>query len=86
MAGILLYFSFKAVSWEDFIEGLKNCRWEYVVLGMVASVVAAWLRGVRWRQLLLPIDPSTKKITTFNAVNIGDIANFVFPDRKTQRI
>ena len=79
VAGILLYFSFKAVSWEDFIEGLKNCRWEYVVLGMVASVVAAWLRGVRWRQLLLPIDPSTKKITTFNAVNIGYIANFVFP-------
>lgn len=79
VAGILLYFSFKAVSWEDFIEGLKNCRWEYVVLGMIASVVAAWLRGVRWRQLLLPIDPSTKKITTFNAVNIGYIANFVFP-------
>ena len=79
VAGLLLYFSFKAVSWEDFINGLKSCRWGYVVLAMVASIVAAWLRGIRWRQLLLPIDPSTKKITTFNAVNIGYIANFVFP-------
>lgn len=79
VAGLLLYFSFKAVSWADFIEGIRNCRWEYVMLAMVASIVAAWLRGIRWRQLLLPIDPSTKKITTFNAVNIGYIANFVFP-------
>ena len=79
VAGLLLYYSFKAVSWEDFIEGLKNCRWEYVMLGMAASILAAWLRGIRWRQLLLPIDPTTKKITTFNAVNIGYIANFVFP-------
>lgn len=79
VAGLLLYFSFKAVSWADFIDGIRNCRWEYVMLAMVASIVAAWLRGIRWRQLLLPIDPSTKKITTFNAVNIGYIANFVFP-------
>ena len=79
MAGLLLYFSFKAVSWAEFIEGIRNCRWEYVLLAMAASIVAACLRGIRWRQLLLPIDPSTKKITTFNAVNIGYIANFVFP-------
>ena len=79
VAGLLLYFSFKAVSWVEFIEGIRNCRWEYVLLAMAASIVAAWLRGIRWRQLLLPIDPSTKKITTFNAVNIGYIANFVFP-------
>lgn len=79
VAGLLLYYSFKAVSWDDFIEGIRNCRWEYVMLAMAASIVAAWLRGIRWRQLLLPIDPTTKKITTFNAVNIGYIANFVFP-------
>ena len=79
MAGLLLYFSFKAVSWAEFIEGIRNCRGEYVLLAMAASIVAACLRGIRWRQLLLPIDPSTKKITTFNAVNIGYIANFVFP-------
>lgn len=79
VAAVLLYFSFREVRWEDFIEGLRTCRWEFIALSMVAGVAAFWFRGQRWRQLLLPIDPSTRRITTFNAVNIGYIANFVFP-------
>ena len=79
VAIILLYFSFREVEWKDFMEGLRTCRWEFIVLSMVAGIAAFWFRGLRWRQLLLPIDPSTKRITTFNAVNIGYIANFVFP-------
>ena len=46
---------------------------------MAAGAFAFWLRGLRWRQLLLPIDPKTKRITTFNGINIGNISNFVFP-------
>ena len=79
VAGILLYFSFREVKWEDFAEGLRSCRWEYIMLSMVAGIAAFWFRGVRWRQLILPIDPDTSRLTTFNAVNIGYIANFVFP-------
>lgn len=79
VAGVLLYFSFRGVKWEDFIDGLKECRWEFIVLSMIASIIAFWLRGLRWRQILLPIDPSTTRLTAFNAVNIGYIANFVFP-------
>jgi uncharacterized membrane protein YbhN (UPF0104 family) len=79
VAVLLLYFSFREVKWEDFMEGLRTCRWEFIVLSMAAGILAFWFRGIRWRQLLLPIDPSTKRITTFNAVNIGYIANFVFP-------
>ena len=79
VAVLLLYFSFREVEWKDFMEGLRTCRWEFIVLSMAAGILAFWFRGIRWRQLLLPIDPSTKRITTFNAVNIGYIANFVFP-------
>lgn len=79
VAAVLLYFSFREVDWQDFLVGLKTCRWEFILLSMAAGVIAFWFRGLRWRQLLLPIDNSTKRITTFNAVNIGYIANFVFP-------
>lgn len=79
VAAVLLYFSFREVKWEDFVEGLRTCRWEFIILSMVAGIAAFWFRGIRWRQLLLPIDPTTSRITTFNAVNIGYIANFVFP-------
>lgn len=79
LAFILLWFSFRDVEWADFVEGLKSCRWEFVLLSMAAGSFAFWLRGLRWRRLLLPIDPSISRVTTFNGVNIGNISNFVFP-------
>ncbi len=78
-AFLLLWFSFRDVEWSGFVEGLKACRWEFILLSMVAGSFAFWLRGVRWRQLLLPIDDSITRITTFNGINIGNISNFVFP-------
>ena len=79
MAGILLYFSFREVEWTDFVAGLKDCRWEYILLSMAAGAFAFWLRALRWRRLLLPIDESISRVTTFNGINIGNISNFVFP-------
>lgn len=79
IAAVLLYFSFREVKWTHFIGALRSCHWGYILLSMAASIVAFWFRGLRWREILLPIDPSIRKRTTFNAVNIGYIANFVFP-------
>lgn len=79
VAAVLLYFSFRGVKWEDFVAGLKGCRWGFIVLSMAAGVLAFWFRGLRWRRLLLPVDPDTKRLTVFNAVNIGYLANFVIP-------
>ena len=75
----LLYFSFKGVKWDDFVKGLQDCRWGYIAVSMIAGILAFYLRGLRWRELLLPVDSSTSRMTTFNAVNIGYLANFVFP-------
>ena len=79
VAALLLYFSFRGVEWREFLDALTSCRWEFIVLSMAVSVLAFWLRGLRWRGIILPIDPGMSRVTTFNAVNIGYIANFVFP-------
>lgn len=79
VACLLLFFTFREVKWDDFIAGLKSCRWGCILISMGAGIMAFWLRGVRWREILLPIDGSIRKISTFNAVNIGYIANFIFP-------
>ena len=79
LAAILLWASFREVEWQNFIEGVKGCRWEYVLLSMALGAFAFWLRGLRWRRLLLPIDDSISRMTAFNGVNIGNISNFVFP-------
>lgn len=76
---LLLWFSFRGVEWADFVEVLNSCRWEFVALSMAAGSFAFWLRGIRWRRLLLPIDDSISSVTTFNGVNIGNISNFIFP-------
>ena len=79
LAALLLWASFREVEWKDFIEGVKSCRWEFILLSMAAGAFAFWLRALRWRRLLLPIDDSISRTTTFNGINIGNISNFVFP-------
>ena len=79
LAAALLYFSFRGVEWADFVSGIRSCRWEYILLSMAAGSFAFWLRAVRWRRLLLPIDDSITRTTAFNGVNIGNISNFIFP-------
>ena len=46
---------------------------------ILAGVLSNWFRSERWREILLPVDGHTGHVTTFNAVNIGYLANFVFP-------
>ena len=79
LAFLLLWVSFREVEWTDFREQLRSCRWEFIVLSMVAGSTAFWLRAIRWRQLLLPIDSSITRLTAFNGINIGNISNFIVP-------
>ena len=79
LAVLLLWASFREVEWKDFISGVKDCRWGFVLLSMALGAFAFWLRALRWRRLLLPIDDSITRTTAFNGVNIGNVSNFVFP-------
>ena len=76
-ACFLLYFTFRGVKWDAFLEGLKSCRLSYIAVSMGAGIAAFWFRGLRWREILRPIDRSITRRAAFNAVNIGYIANFV---------
>ena len=79
LAAVLLWFSFRDVEWASFMESLRSCRWEFVLLSMAAGSFAFWLRALRWRRLLLPIAPEVSRTTAFNGINIGNVSNFVFP-------
>lgn len=79
LAVILLGVAFRDVEWVPFMEGLKKCDMGLIILSMVAGIFAFWIRGLRWRQLLLPIDSKIGRITTFNGINIANISNFAFP-------
>lgn len=79
VAVALLFFAFSKVEWDEFWSALKACRWSGVAFSMLLGILAFWLRGVRWRLLLLPIDRTTSLLTCFNAVNISYMVNLVLP-------
>ena len=79
LAVVLMWFSFRGVEWSDFMLQLEQCNWAFVLLSMGAGAFAFWLRALRWRRLLLPLDGSISRTTTFNGINIANISNFVFP-------
>lgn len=79
VAVVLMYFCFRNTDWAAFRDSLSGCRWQWVGAGIAVGVLSNWFRSERWRMLLLPIDPGTGRLTTFNAVNIGYLANFAFP-------
>ena len=79
LAAVLLYLAFRKVNWTDFWAALKSCRWEFVLLSCVFGFFFFFFRSLRWREVLLPIDPTTKTLTCFNGVNIGYAVNMVLP-------
>ena len=79
LALVLLFFAFKKVDWAEFWSALKACRWEYVLLSMFFGLLAFYCRALRWRELLLPIDRTTSRLTCFNAVNISYAVNMALP-------
>ncbi len=79
LAVLLLWFSFRGVDWDSFWMALEDVNWGFVLLSMAAGSIAFWLRALRWRRLLLPLDESISCVTAFNGINIANISNFVFP-------
>jgi len=71
VAALLLWLCFRQVSWADVKTIVPLCRWEWVLLSMGLGAVVFWLRALRWRMMLMPLDESTSRVTCFNAINIG---------------
>lgn len=79
VAVVLVYFCLKSVDWGQFWQALETCRWEYIILSMFLGALVFYIRGCRWRMLLLPIDPSTSRLTCFNSYNICMAVNLALP-------
>jgi len=77
VAATLLFFAFRRMDWHQFWLALKDCRWGFVLLSMLAGATSFFIRSQRWRMLLLPINPELRRQTAFNAVNISYVANLV---------
>lgn len=79
LAVFFIWLAVRKIEWADFWQGLLQTRWEYIVLFLAASVLALVFRAVRWQKLLRPLEPDTRVIQTWDATNVGNLANTALP-------
>lgn len=79
LAVALVWIAFRRVDWKAFLDGLRLTRWGYVIPFLVASVVAIFLRTLRWRDLLRSSGQSVRWLTVWDAYNVGNVANVALP-------
>ena len=84
--GILLSIAFliwalRGISFGQVLRELRAAN-PLLFLGAVAAATFPfWLRTWRWKSLIVPVYPQTKFRARFAAVNIGFMANNIFPAR-----
>lgn len=79
LAVVLLYFSFKGVKWSDFISGLRSCNYSWIIVSMLVGIFGFFLRALRWRLLLLPLNKEITVREAFDGINISYLTNFALP-------
>ena len=79
VAAVLLYFAFRGVKWEDFIDGVRSCNFHWILVSMLASILAFVVRGLRWRLVMLPLNPSITRREAYDGVTIAYLTNFALP-------
>lgn len=79
IAAVLVLIAFRKVDSGEFFSQIKQCKWVWVVFSMLSGAAAFAVRGLRWRDILRPIDPSTKLSPAVNAIYISNLANMVIP-------
>ena len=79
VAVLLVWLCFRQMDWTQFVLALEHCKWEWVLVSMALGVLSIFIRGLRWRMLLTPLDPGTSILTCFNAYAIGSAANLALP-------
>ena len=79
LAALFVWFAFRKVDWQAFMEGLSQTRWIWIPAFFAASVGALIFRALRWKMLLKPLDAEAKASRLWDAGNVGNLANAVLP-------
>ena len=58
---------------------IRQANYSWVALSMACAVIALVFRAFRWRLLIEPLNERPKITHIFHAINVGYLANFVFP-------
>jgi uncharacterized protein (TIRG00374 family) len=76
---VLLYFAFRGIDLDELMLQIRQANYRWVAVSILFAILALMFRTFRWRLLIEPLDEHPKVTNIFHAINIGYLANFVFP-------
>ncbi len=79
-SGIGLAYAFRSFDWTEFMRLMQGVNYWYLIAAVVLQLVSVWVRALRWKWLLAPIENVSTKIL-FDATMIGYFGNNVLPLR-----
>jgi len=76
---VLLYFAFRKISLDDLWGGLRSCNYWWILATIALQWIVTYLRGNRWRIMMLPINKSINRRETYDSYAICYLANLALP-------
>ncbi len=79
VAGLLLWLAFRDQDLNAIWQQLIQANFTWVLLSVFVSLLAHFVRGLRWKMLVKPLGYAPKNSNMFHAVMIGYLANLAVP-------
>ncbi len=79
VGAILLWLAFRGQDLSKIVSELKNANYSWVFVSVFVSLIAHYVRGLRWKMLVKPLGYSPSNFNMFNAVMVGYLANLAVP-------
>jgi len=76
---VLLYFSFKGVSFADLLDGLRAVNIGWIAASMVVGYAGFLIRARRWQFIIEPLGYKPSFKNTYDAVMMTYLSNFAVP-------
>lgn len=76
---LLIYFAFRNIDLGAMLADLKKANYWWLLVSLVASIIANTSRAYRWGMLIEPFQQRPKLSNLFHSVNSGYLANLAFP-------
>jgi glycosyltransferase 2 family protein len=79
VTGLLFFFVFRKVDFNQFGATLRNARWDVLSIGFLILWIGHYICIFRWRMLMRPLMPALSLSRLFGIYCIGLFFNLTFP-------
>ena len=80
LALVLLWLAFRNINdWSKFWHDLISCKWEFLLMSMLIGMLSFFIRALRWKMMIDPLDDKIGFGHVFNAINISYLFNLIIP-------